>query len=422
MAVNLGWGVGSEILAMLVTMTTFMALGRTLGAHGYGGYAAVYAIAGPLITWSSVGAGMALMDHVLRGGEPLAETTRSCLSISLLFGVLSSAISIVAALFIVEDIATMAVVALVVTELLTTPVVMLISRVAQTENDFVRAVQIPMILYTCKLIVVLTLWATGTLTVLSLAVSMLVCSVVLALVLSRWVSRRYSMEFAPGAVEWKHLKTNAVYSVGTTAAGFNNDGDKVFLTARGMQEIAGLYSAAGRIVNLGLIPIGTLLHATHRRFLINDPGRRGQHVRLALRLSGAGLAYSAVAITAVDLIAPVLPRIVGDSFSSSVEMVRWLSPIIAIRTVTSFAMNGLMGLGKTHVRSMISISNAVIAIGLYIVLIPRFDWRGAAAATLLAESIECITAWTLLVWFQRTTDRQADLRQQAELHGAEAGS
>ena len=65
------WGLGLELTTLASTLLAFTLLGRSLGATGYGGYAALYAIIGPLVTLSASGVTLSLLQHVVRDREPL---------------------------------------------------------------------------------------------------------------------------------------------------------------------------------------------------------------------------------------------------------------------------------------------------------------------------------------------------------------
>src|SRR5690606_6459061 len=110
----------------------------------------------------------------------------------------------------------------------------------------------------------------------------------------------------------------------------------------------------------------------------NEEGVKGQHLDRSLKFSiGAG-AYGLVFGVALFVAAPALPLVMGDEFEGSVTMVRWLAPIVMLRALAMFAINGLMGLGREGLRTVILIVNAVIALAMYIILVPIHGWEGAA--------------------------------------------
>lgn len=278
------WGLVFEVTSMLGTLLAFTLLGRSLGAEGYGQYASLYAIAGPFITLAGAGVTLALLQHVVRDGEPLSVTARSCLSITLALGALLTAAGTVAALQVIDSLAVVAIVTILLIEFLTTPLVNLAASVRQTET-YAGAVRIRILLVLGRAVILVVLFLAGQLTVASLGITQLIWSATLAWMVLRVVGAQYGFRLAPGRVHRRHLKSNVVFSTAITADGIANEGDKVVLAGSGFSVDTGLYAAAYRIVALGSVPVGALVNSSHKRFLENQEGRRREHLDLALRYS-----------------------------------------------------------------------------------------------------------------------------------------
>jgi len=124
-----------------------------------------------------------------------------------------------------------------------------------------------------------------------------------------------------------------------------------------------------------------------------------------VRFAGATGAYGVAFAVVIVLAAPLLPILVGEDFKGSVNMVRWLSPLVLLRALTMFPLNALMGLGKTFLRSVIIVVNAIVAMIIYFALIPRWGWEGAVVGTMVSEGTLMISTWTALIMYQRRADR-----------------
>ncbi len=408
MAGDSAWGVGLELVMMVSSLLTFFMLARSLGPEGYGGYVALYSIVGPLVTLCASGVTLALLQHVVRDREPIAETARSCVSITLVVGAVLTVGGVFVAMAVVDDISNVAIVSVLVTEFITTPLLMVGATSVQATERYRGAAQIRIALFAVRILIVIALYAADRLTITSLAVGVLISSSTLAVIVLARLGRRYGFWFGPGPVRLRHLRTNIVFSVGISAASLNNEGDKFVLSANNFQRDTGLYGAAYRIVNLGMVPVSSLIDVTHRTFLEHEEGVKGQHLRRAVRFARVAGAYGVVVGLLLILVAPLLPVVVGDDFDDSVVMVRWLAPIILLRAMTMFPLNALMGLGHTLLRSVVIVTNAVIAIVLYVILIPTHSWKGAVAGTLISETLEMISIWGALVWCQRKADQAID--------------
>ena len=111
------------------------------------------------------------------------------------------------------------------------------------------------------------------------------------------------------------------------------------------------------------------------------------------------------------VIAPVITRYFGK-YKDATPIIRWLAPFILARAVVMFAINGLLGLGRTGARTAVLLGGAALSMGLYLALIPKYSWKGAIAGTLISETAVGLTAWVLLIYYQRKHDlgvRQANL-------------
>jgi O-antigen/teichoic acid export membrane protein len=178
------------------------------------------------------------------------------------------------------------------------------------------------------------------------------------------------------------------------------------LASHGYRTETGLYAAAYRIVQLGLLPVGVLFGVSHQRFLNHQEGEKNQHLRRSVKFAGVTAAYGLLFAIFVVIIAPVLPRLVGEDFRGSVQMVRWLAPLVLLRSLAIFPSNGLMGLGKTFLRSMLLVFTAAVSMVLYIVLIPIMNWKGAVLGTMIGEALLAVLAWGFLLYHQRADNER----------------
>jgi O-antigen/teichoic acid export membrane protein len=403
-ATETAWGFALELLQLFTSVLSFLFLGRSLGAAGYGGYASLYAIVGPLVTLAASGVVLAVMQHIVRDREDLAETARSCLTLSIALGVVLTLVGTGMALLIVETVTVVGIVSILVTEFVTAPAVQVAASVVQAGTGFIPAARFRLVFLLGRLAVLVVLFATDTLSVATLGVSMLLVSTILAIGSIHRVGRRYGFTFVPGRPRWQHLKTNALYSTAISAAALNSDGDKLVLAANGFVVDTGLYAAAYRIVSFGMLPVGSLVNVSHRRFLHHEEGVARQHLDRSVKFGLVSGLYGLAFGILIFIAAPFLPLIMGDEFEGSVVMVRWLSPTILMRSLAIFPLNGLMGLGRTGLRTVIVVLNAAFAMGLYIVLVPIHGWEGAAIGTLITETVAAVSAWIAVVVCQRRAD------------------
>jgi O-antigen/teichoic acid export membrane protein len=400
---------GYEVASLLSTLLAFVLLSRTLGTEGYGDYASLYALIAPLITLAGSGMTLALLQHAIRDGEPLGPTARSCLSLALLIGLGLTVVGTGATQWILHlELSLVAITTLLLVEFVITPAMHIAAATVQIGTGFVGAAQIRLVFIVARTVILIGLAVTDELTLTNLGVLSAVVGAVLVMAILPRVGRRYDFAFFPGHMFRRHLKSNVIYSTAISASALSNDGDKVVMAANGLRVETGLYAAAYRMVTFAMLPVASVVTAAHGRFLEHEEGVKGQHLKRASKFGIVSLGYGVVSAVGLFLVAPILPLIVGEDFEGSVQMVRWLAPVCLVRSLSIFSLNGLMGLGHHVLRTSLILGNACIAMVIYLVLIPRYGWEGAAVGTLLGESIEVASTWTALVICQRRADRAID--------------
>lgn len=399
LAADTFWGLVLEFVAMASMMLTFLLLGRSLGADGYGPYVVLYSIVAPLVTLASSGITLALLEYVVRRQEDVATAVRSCITLSVVTGAGLMIVGGAVALLIVDGISPVAIGAVLLTEFVVNPLLAVGAAAVQAVETFARAARIRSSVFVGRALVVVVLASAGALTIKSLAIGALVASTVLVVYFwSRLL--RSGLPLLPGRPRWRHARSSMLYSVAISAASLNNEGDKSVLGAYGFRQEVGQYGAAYRVVTLGMVPVASLINASHTRFLHHSGTGKRVHLDRAVRFTAVGGAYGLVIGAAIFLLAPLVPRILGSSFDGSTGMIRWLAPLVFLRAATMFPLNALMGLGRTGLRTTVVVANALLAIVLYLALIPRWSWHGAIAGTLISETLEMVSIWAALIWSQ----------------------
>jgi O-antigen/teichoic acid export membrane protein len=393
-----------EFSVLLSTLLSFSLLGRSLGTEGFGDYAGLYSIAAPLITLASTGVALAQAQHVVREHEDLERTTRSCFSLALAGGLLMTVVGTVLATFIVRELPLHAIIPIFLVEFVSFPAVLLAANTVQVRDGYAASTPVRLVPMLLRMAILIGLFATDRLTIASLGFTYLIGTAVIALVQLRRVGRRYGITIRPGRVQGAHFKSSIVYSSGVSGLALQNDGDKTVLAAYGYREDLGLYSAAYKIVQFGLIPVNAWMSVSHNRFLVHDPQARGQHLRRAIKFGGVCAAYGLLFAIGVAVAAPLTTIIVGSEFDGAVTIVRWLGPLVLLRALAIFPLNGIMGLGYARLRTVLLLAAAGLSLTLYVALVPLWQWKGAAAGTLIGEACLAASAWFFLIRLQRRHD------------------
>ena len=422
------WGGFSDLGLLIVTFLSFILLQEVLPNVEFGGYAAMYAVIGPLGAMGYAGPGLAMLQRRLRDHAAPDPTLRRFLSLTLLQGAVLTLVGTGLILVIADVLTPGAVLLIAISELLANSTIFVASMLVQASTGYPAMVRIRLGLVAIRFVILLGLagmdqrFAVDTgqlirpqipgvdkfeaLTIfnLGLAYSLGFGAYAVWLLVVHLPRHGYRVSFG-----WPGRDTavaGAKFSVPMAAAEFQTNGDKAALQAFGFGAENGLYSVAYRIVLLGLTPIKVLDGAAFQRFLSHEEGRRGQHLERSIKFSGLMVGAAVAAAIFLYLIQPWLGFLIAEDKEGARDMLPWLIPLIPLVAMRTTPLNGLVGLGRELERSVVYVSASVVSLALYLALIPPYGWVGAAIATFLSEGYLTVVAWFALVRYQRIADSE----------------
>jgi O-antigen/teichoic acid export membrane protein len=395
------WALLDQGAALVASVLSFLLLGRTLGSAGYGAFVGIYALIAPFSALSLSGVYLAILEHVVREREDPVEVTRSCLSLTVASALVWVPALGAISLRYIEGLPPLAALLLIGTEFCLNGVFTSAVGVQQALVGFAAAARLRILGALTRVTLLAALAAGGRLTLTSLAIGQAFTVGVMVVAALHGVSRLLGTSAWPGRIRRRHVRSALLYGLGIGASGAQTDGDKFVLNAAHHQADAGRYGAAYRLMLIVLLPVNALAGATHLSFLHDAKGAHSQ-LRGAVKLSLVTLAYAVPAVLGLVLIAPWVPRLLTRDFSETALILQLLAPVVILRGVGVFAMNGLMGLGRNGLRTALLLVNALFSLVLYAALIPSHAWRGALVATLISEVTLCASGWVALLWCERT--------------------
>ena len=180
------------------------------------------------------------------------------------------------------------------------------------------------------------------------------------------------------------------FSTGLSAQTIYNDLDKAMLARYSTLDATGLYAAAYRIIDVSYTPVRSLLYAASPGFFRAGHAGIGSSVAYMKRLLPKGLIYSFLILVGLQLLAPVVPHVLGQEYARSVEALRWLAVLPLIRTVHSFYSDALTGAGHQGIRMGLQVFVAVFNIVINLWVIPAYSWRGAVFSSLASDALLAI--------------------------------
>ena len=193
-----------------------------------------------------------------------------------------------------------------------------------------------------------------------------------------------------------------VYALSYSTTGVYNDVDKVLLGHFGMNAANGVYSMAYRIIDIACTPVNSIQTAAFPLFFKKGAAAGIQGTgSFALRIVARTAPLSLMIAAAIFLLAPVIPHIVGPSFSGSVSALKWLCLIPFFRSFHASAGDALTGSGHQKLRLTTQAAAAGFNFLLNLYLIPRFGWLGAAWSSLATDGSLGLMNWLVLLILER---------------------
>jgi O-antigen/teichoic acid export membrane protein len=191
------------------------------------------------------------------------------------------------------------------------------------------------------------------------------------------------------------------FSIAGSAATIYNDIDKIMLSWLGNLEATGVYAAAYRVIDVSMTPVRSLAAAAYPHFFRHGLDGMQATYRYALSLIAKASIFGAFASLALWFSAPLLPHILGARYNAAVPAVRWLALIPFLRCLHSFMADALSGAGLQRTRTTLQVLVAVANIGINLVVLPRYSWRGAAWSSLGCDGLLVVLFWSTAAYYCR---------------------
>ncbi len=406
---DLFWSLCFDGFSVIANVVAFWLLSKNLAPAGYGAYIGLFGIVGPLGGLAWAGVGLAALQRIVRDEHDPVKVARAMLGQGMALALGGTLVAITIARFAVRTLSLFEISSIVFAELMALTIVMISSFILQGVKGVPAASRLRLVVLVIRVVVVVTLFFTDRLTIAALGVS----TSILFSLLSVWVLMRslpaVGLPVLPGGFGKDDSKIALSFSVPLVGSSLQLDGDKTVLNAYGMEDVAGIYGAAFRVINMAYTPIRALQSAMHNRMLPHDASDHGLHVRRAKRFAWMNIItivpIGVILFFAVDLFEPII----GEDFAESAPIARWLLIFLPIKAVSSVPLAGLLGLGRTTTRAWVMGIAATISLGLYIVLIPSLSWVGAVIGTVVGETVLLILGVERLVTWQRRSDAGEDL-------------
>lgn len=387
----------SRSLGVFIQGAYFTIVARTLGVNDYGLFVGIAAFVGILKPFSGLGFGQVLIANVSRNPALFREYWGNALFVNVASGLVLTALTILAGYAFLPETASLTILLLIAVSDL------IFYRVYQVAINALNSLELIHWMAKCGLgfrltglIAALCLSAfLGNSGITAWAVLYLAIRVITALSTSLLVCRMLGSPTLALSRVPSELKEGFYFCIGSSSATIYNDIDKSMLARMSTLEATGIYGAAYRIVTVAVTPVFALLASTYTKFFRQGKdGIRGslKFAKILVPVTGV---YGAVASLGLILIAPLIPYILGSEYSNSVDALRWLAPLIFLKSIQYLAADTLTGAGFQGVRSAVQLIIAAFNILANLWLIPLYSWKGAVWSSLASDGLLVLMLWSL---------------------------
>jgi O-antigen/teichoic acid export membrane protein len=380
-------------------------MGRMLGSREYGAFVGVVALINVLSQFSSLGMEMILLRNISRDRASFALTWGKALIVSGAGFLVLLAISMAYGQLFLPPALRMLVPYIAVSDALFGKLAQLASRALQGADYTAWSARLTALTNGARTLVAAMLlvfcahfhWRVSALVwarVYWLA-SVAVAAVSLVLV-TRLLGRPRFARLRP-----RELAEGLSFSFSSSAVSVYNDIDKTLLVSMGQSYAAGIYTAAYRVTDVLTTPVYSLYAAATPRFFREGARGVASADHFSRRMLRWTIPFGLAAALGLAVCAPILPIAFGRSFSGSISALRWLCLLPLIRGLQYAWGTTITASSSQWLRTATQAAAAVLNLLLNLILIPRWSWQGAAAASLMTDGALALSNGLLVAWLLR---------------------
>ncbi|KKD36511.1 MAG: oligosaccharide flippase family protein [Limnoraphis robusta] len=394
------WLLISKIFGVLIQATSFILVARSLGAENFGMFVGVSALGAIVLPFAVLGSGDILIQSVSRDRSRFSEywgKTLATVFVSSLF--ITTFLVLIAKLFLLRSVPTLVLILILTADILGVTLTFHVTAKAfMAVNMIKQSALVRMMLAVSKFIAALIMAKYFSNPDIFIWSSLYFLSTLIAAFTSvLFVCKLLGKPKFPSLKFTTDLGQGLYFAISESASTINANIDKTMLVSLSTAEAAGLYAAAYRIIDVGSVPIYSILGATYAKFFQHGLSGIKGSLDFAKRLLPVIVLYGIVAAIGFWVLAPFVPDILGEEYENAVGALRWLAPVPFYLGVQYMAADALTGAGFQRSRSIVQVSAAILNVGLNIILIPIYSWQGATWATLSSETFKLILLWILVL-------------------------
>ncbi|MBV8631922.1 MAG: oligosaccharide flippase family protein [Silvibacterium sp.] len=415
------WIISGQFLSMALQAAYFVLMGRTLGSREYGAFVGVVALVALLSQFSSLGMEMILLRSVSRDRTTFSATWGNALQVCACGFVLLLAFACLIGRLTLNPELRPLIPWIAISDALFGKVVQLASRALQGAGEMRHYANLSTSVYAGRAVMAAALCAyarrTHALPDAYLWARIYWVAPCVTAAVALWIVTVKLGRPRFERLRLRDLSEGLSFSFSNSSISAYNDIDKTFLVSVGQTYAAGIYSAAYRVIDAATAPLyGIYTAATPRLFRAGGRSVREANMH-ANRLLRRTLPYGVLVAICLYIGAGLMPHFFGPSFRGSITVLRWLCLLPLLRVLHYAWGTTITASASQWNRTAIQLGAAGLNLLLNFLLIPRWSWQGAAAASLITDGSLALSSFIALGHIRR----RERLSAQAGLTAASLG-
>jgi O-antigen/teichoic acid export membrane protein len=389
-------------LRLIIQAGYFVLLARSLGPDAYGAFVSVVAMAGVLGPFSGMGSPSLFIKNVRSGKREAAVCWGNGMLLIVVSGALFTALVVGLSYLFRLKTGPSVVIVVCISDLILMKVTELAAFGFAASNRMKQGSIQTVVISLLRLAGISALVVMVHQVTLQRWVLVYLATGVLAMAYALWKgSQLWGRPIIDRPALREDVAEGVFFSIGMSATTVYNDIDKIMLSKLSDLASTGVYAAAYRVIDVSLTPVRSLVSAAYPQFF--QKGVRGMQATYpyALSLIAKASIYGLLTFAGLWIVAPVLPHILGSKYDDVVPALRWLALIPFLRCFHVFFADALSGAGFQRLRTGIQVVVALINVGLNMVILPRYSWRGAAWTSLGCDGLLVVMFWCTAIYCRR---------------------
>jgi O-antigen/teichoic acid export membrane protein len=405
LAQNAGWTFFGQGLSVICQGVYFILIARLLGSTEYGIYVGAVAMVSILSQYSPLGSHSVFLRYVSPEPENFAPYWGNILVTTFTLGSLLVAFLTWAGPRLAHSYSWTLVLCVALGDCLCSQLTLAAGRVFQAFEAMRLTASLNLLVNLLRaLLAGLMLWRLHHATAKEWVVAALLVSSIAACTALTLVAKRYGRPGFSTRLLRQRTGEGFIFALSYSTAGIYNDIDKAMLGHCGMNAANGIYTMAYRAIDIACLPYSAIQSAAVPRFFQKGVNGVRSTAEYAIRIVKRTAPITILATAAMLVAAPLIPDLLGKSFSESVSALRWLCLLPVFRSFQYSAADALTGAGHQKLRLGSQATAAVFNFTTNLYLIPHYGWLGAAWSSLATDGLLAAFNWTVLLWLTSTAE------------------